>query len=102
MMYFHGSTDAVLKDGEYVLLPPSVTGVIQEEGRKKNLDKVFFTADYGLAKIYAGRARQRFGGNPVVYRVIPMGKVETIDERPGASVYMAEWAFIEKIETGSL
>lgn len=33
-MYLHGSTDAVLKDGEYVLLPPSVTGVIQEEGRK--------------------------------------------------------------------
>jgi len=33
-MYFHGSTDAVLKDGEYVLLPPSVTGVIQEEDRK--------------------------------------------------------------------
>lgn len=97
MMYFHGSTDAVLKDGEYVLLPPSVTGIIQEEGRKKNLNKVFFTADYGLAKIYAGRACRRFGGNPVIYRVIPMGKIEIIDERPGASVYMADWAFIEKL-----
>ncbi len=101
-MYFHGSTDAVLKDGEYVLLPPVMTGVLQEDGRKKNLNRIFFTSCLGLAKIYAGRARQRFGGNPVVYRVIPMGKVETIDERPGASVYMAEWAFIEKIKTGSL
>lgn len=96
-VFYHGTSTAVIKECEYYLLPPSVTGIIQEAGRKKNLDKVFFTADYGLAQIYAGRAKNRFGGEPVVYRVIPMGEVTVVDDRPGASVYMTDWAFIEKL-----
>ena len=61
MIYYHGtSTEA---DISYKLLPPSVTGVIQEAGRKKNLDAVFFTTDYGSAGIYAGRAVNRLGGS---------------------------------------
>lgn len=80
------------------MLPPVVTGKLQEKGRKKNLDKVFFTADKGLAKIYAGRAKNVFGGNPVIYRVIPMGEeVEIINNAKGATVYMTEWAFLEKV-----
>jgi len=76
MIYYHGTSTAVMSDEEYVLLPPSMTGIIQEVGRKKNLDKVFFTADLGLAQIYAGRAKNRFGGDPIVYRIIPMGEIK--------------------------
>ena len=34
----------------------SLTGRLSEEGRKKNLDRVFFTSSIGSARIYAGRA----------------------------------------------
>jgi hypothetical protein len=93
-MFYHGTSDAVFKG--HKLLPPSETGVISEQGRKKNLDKVFFTSDYGLAKIYAGRAINVFGGSPVVLRVIPMDDVETINSTKGASVYCTSWAFVEE------
>lgn len=76
-----------------MLMPPNVTGVIQERGRKKNLDKVFFTKDLGTAKIYAGRSKNVNGGNPKIYRVIPMGEVTKINDL----TYMADWAFIEEI-----
>jgi len=39
-------------------LPPANTGNISEKGRKKNLDKVFFTKDLKSAKIYADRAKR--------------------------------------------
>ena len=93
--FFHGSSSAV-KLG-HMLLPPSITGVIQEEGRRRNLSRVFMTRDIGSARIYAGRAVARFGGSPVVYRVIPMGRVETLHENKGSSVYMTEWAFVEEL-----
>lgn len=96
-IFYHGTSTGAMKEGTYKLLPPSVTGTISEQGRKKNLDKVFFTKDKGLAQIYAGRAKNVFGGEPVVYRVIPMDKIETIDDRKGASVYMTTWGFLEKI-----
>lgn len=89
-MYYHGSTTL---EGQFMLMPPNVTGVIQERGRKKNLDKVFFTKDLGTAKIYAGRSKNVNGGNPKIYRVIPMGKVTKINDL----TYMADWAFIEEI-----
>lgn len=90
MTFYHGSTTL---DGQYMLLPPNATGVIQERGRKKNLDKVFFTPDFGTAKIYAGRSKNVNGGIARVYRVIPMGEVTKINEL----TYMCDWAFIESI-----
>ena len=95
MMFYHGTSTAVGID--YRLLPPALTGVIEEVGRKKNLDKVFFTADEGSARVYAGRAVQRFGGRAVIYRVIPMGEVECLHSQPGTSVYAAPGAFVEKV-----
>src|SRR4051812_35330329 len=71
-VFYHGSSDAVLNADEFKLYPPEVSGKIQEKGRKKNLDRIFLTTDFGSAKVYAGRAVQRFGGSPVIYRVIPM------------------------------
>ena len=94
MTFYHGTSTAVGID--YRLLPPAVTGVIEEVGRKKNLDKVFFTSDLGSARIYAGRAVSKFGGRAVIYRVIPMGEVECLHDSPGTSVYFAPGAFVEK------
>ena len=92
-MYYHGSCSAA--GLEIRLLPPNVTGILSEKGRNRNLDRVFFTRDLGLARIYAGRAARALGGSPVVYRVIPMGDVVEMSAAPGASVFHAPWAFVE-------
>lgn len=69
------------------LLPPSMTNVISETGRKKNLDKIFFTKDLKSAKIYAQRAKNSFGGKPRVYKVLPFsGDVEWINKEKGSTV----------------
>jgi hypothetical protein len=94
-MYYHGTSTAC--NINFKLLPPEETNVLQEKGRKKNLGRVFFTEDLGLARVYAGRAVKRFGGTPVVFRVIPMGDIECLSEKKGASVYHSKWAFVEKI-----
>lgn len=93
--FYHGSSTAC--GIEHKLLPPEDSGFLQEEGRKKNLDKVFFTTDLGSARIYAGRAVNRFGGSPIIYRVIPMGEVTCLNDTVGSSVYYAQWAFVEQI-----
>lgn len=93
--YYHGSTtNANIKN---MLCPPVDTGVISEVGRKKNLDRVFFTEDIGLAKIYAGRAARSYGGEPVIYRVVSPVDVVCLNDTKGATVYHAEWAFCEEI-----
>lgn len=94
-MFYHGTSSAV--GITFRLLPPAETGVMQEVGRKKALDRVFFTADRRSADVYAGRAVQRFGGRPVVYRVIPMGEVEVINTSPGTTVFSTTGAFVELV-----
>ena len=94
-MYYHGTSDA-LGIG-HKLLPPSTTGRLQEAGRLKNLDAVFFSRDLGSARVYAGRACRRFGGRPVIYRVMPMGEVVEMNSTPGTTVYLAPWAFVEEL-----
>lgn len=74
-MYYHGTSTGVLIDHENpigeMIIPPSESGVIQEQGRKKNLNKVFFTKNPGSAWIYAGRTKNVLGGEPIVYIVEP-------------------------------
>lgn len=95
-MFYHG-TSVNLKVGDFIL-PPQVTQVMQERGRKKNLDKVFFTSDYKSAIVYAGRAGNSIGGNNrYVYSVIPVGDLECINANPGTSVFMATAAVIIKV-----
>lgn len=95
-VYYHGtSSNANLSN---LLSPPNETGIISEKGRKKNLDRVFFTKDIGLAKVYAGRACRSYGGKPELYRVINPVDVVCLDDRAGASVYHAQWAFIEEVK----
>jgi len=97
-VFYHG-TNKDFGAGDYVE-PPSITDNISEKGRKKNLDKVFFTLDKGSARIYAGRAVQSAGtGSPQIYTVQPMGDVEWVNKTPGTTVLMAPQArVIEKVE----
>ena len=62
-----------------------------------HLDRVFFTADIGLARIYAGRAARSIGGDPVLYRVVCPVDVVCMNDDKGASVYHAAWAFCEEL-----
>lgn len=88
-VFYHGTSD-LFGIGDYIL-PPSQTGKLQEKGRKKNLDKIFVTKDVGSAKIYAGRAVQQFGGNPIIYKVEPEN-ITVMHEMLGTSVYLADKA----------
>lgn len=94
-VYYHGSSSNAKI--ESMLCPPDSTGVLSEVGRKKNLGRVFFTEDLGLAKIYAGRAARSYGGEPKLYRVISPVDVVCLSDAKGATVYHAEWAFCEEI-----
>ncbi len=90
-VFFHGSS--TINSSEFMLLPPNNTGIIQEKGRKKNLDKVFFTMDKGTANIYAGRSYNQNGGQKKIFRVIPMGDIYKINE----FTFCSDYAFIELI-----
>lgn len=97
-MFYHG-TSVSLKVGDFIL-PPEATQVLQERGRKKNLNKVFFTADFKSAIVYAGRAGNAIGGNKrYVYSVTPVGNLECINSTPGTSVFMAAAAVITEVTT---
>lgn len=102
--YWHGSSTALLAQTDYRLLPPSVTGLITEPERArtgKNLDQVFFTADRASALIYAMRACRLYGGQPILFRVIPQAPVTCLQSTKGTSVYHAAGAFIEAIPQAS-
>lgn len=98
-LFFHGSSSAILPLDEYKLLPPAATGVLSESGRRKNLDRVFFTRDLGLAAIYAAKAVKRFGGRRVIRRVVvPSGDVSCLSNRKGATVFHAPQAWLDREE----
>jgi len=94
-VFYHGSSSNAGID--CMLLPPTDTDTLSEVGRNKNLDRIFFTSDIGLAKIYAGRAARSLGGKPVLYRVVCPVDVVCMDSRKGASVYHAAYSFAEKL-----
>ena len=94
MTFYHG-TARKFRIGE-ALVPPKEHGFeISEKGRKKNLDKVFFTSDVGSAKIYARRAVKSYGGIPHIYEVeVPNVDIEVINPTPGTTVFAAPMATI--------
>lgn len=95
-MFYHGTTTNANID--YKLLPPCESGTLSEEGRKKNLDKIFFTTSLNYAKVYAGRAVARFGGEPVILRVIPpVNETELFSDTVGCDIHIAPHAFCERI-----
>jgi len=73
MTYYHGTSD-IFEMGTYIL-PASCTHVLREDWRKKDLDIVFSTISYKSAYMYAKKAVEKYGGAPVVYRIIPLGNV---------------------------
>ena len=94
--YYHGSSSEC--EIQNMLLPPVDSDTLSEKGRLKNLDKVFFTGDFNSAKIYAGRACRQFGGNPVMFKVIPMSNIDCLNPKEGTTVFMSDWAFVEMIK----
>ena len=63
MEFYHGTSDVFdIKE----LLPAIETGNLREEWRKKLTNKVFFTNSLLSAEVFAKKAAQKYGGNPVV------------------------------------
>src|SRR5258707_501210 len=83
-IYYHGTSNNNITTK---ILPPSVTNCISEIGRKKNLDKVFFTTSFKSAMIYAKRAANQYGGSPRVVIVEPKGNIVCLNSTPGTEVY---------------
>lgn len=71
-IFYHGTTDVF--PIRKMLLPPAVTGVKREEWREKYTDNVFFTSSLPSAEMYAKKACKKYGGNPIVYAVEPVGQ----------------------------
>lgn len=70
-----------------------VTSIKREEQRKKFTDKVFFTTSILSASMYAKKACKKYGGNPIIYIVKPIGQFfNTIDTE-----YIADRAWILNI-----
>lgn len=88
MIYYHGTANDQITDK---VLPPSITGCISEVGRKKNLDKVFFTTSYKYALIYASRAANQYGGKGIVLQVEPVGQIVCLNANAGTEVYYSNY-----------
>ena len=71
MKYYHG-TSSSLDVGSY-LLPSIDTDVLREDFRSKLRDVVFVTSSVVSAEKYSKKAVEKFGGNPVVMVVSPIG-----------------------------
>ena len=71
-MFYHGTTSKFEING--MILPASVTGIKRESWRTKHIDEVFFTISKCSAYMYAKKACEKYGGEPVVYAVKPIGR----------------------------
>lgn len=93
MTFYHGTSDAL--PIKTMLLPACNTGNLREEWRKKLVNKVFFTTSLMSAQKYAKKAAQKYGGNPVVYEVKPIGDIWN----PNNNEYVADRArVIRKVD----
>ena len=72
MLFYHGTTD-IFKIRK-IILPPVITNNKREDWRKKNNDKVFFTTSLLSASMFAKKACNKYGGNPIIYIVKPIGQ----------------------------
>ena len=70
--FYHGTSDIFPISFIY---PAIETGNLREEWRKSFIDKVFMTNSIFSAERYAKKAATKFGGNPIVYIVHPIGDV---------------------------
>ncbi len=89
MTFYHGTTDIFKID---TIKPAQETNNLREEWRKKLTNKVFFTPSLMSAQKYAKKAAQKYGGEPIVYIVKPIGDVWHIN----TNEYVADRAKIIK------
>lgn len=71
-IFYHGTSDNC--NVKKIILPPIYTKNLREEWRKRYINKVFFTTSLLSAENYAKKACKKYGGNPVVYIVKPIGQ----------------------------
>lgn len=69
--FYHGTSDTL--EVKKIILPPNQANNLREEWRKKYIDKVFFTASLLSSENYAKKACKKYGGNPVIYIIKPIG-----------------------------
>lgn len=67
---YHGTVMEHVPESTVDLLAPIDTGVFREDFRTKHQNVVFATNSLKSAWSYAYKAKNKFGGSPVVYRVI--------------------------------
>lgn len=90
--FYHGTSSA-LHIGDKIL-PPSDTGYLREDFRKRQMSRVFCTNSLLAAHKYASKSVKRYGGKPVVFLVNP--DVESLYYNKGAEEYSSN--FCEVIE----
>lgn len=90
---YHGTSDYLKLNKSDVLLPPNISNVLSEIGRKRNLDLVFLTPNFNYAKIYAGRATRKFGGKPVIFEIKPVG-AKIYKSNDGDTIITCEHGYI--------
>ena len=73
MKFYHGTSDKC--NITKTIIPPDRSGTLREDFRKDLQDVVFITNSVKSAESYAKKATKKFGGNPIVYRVEPVGYV---------------------------
>lgn len=97
--FYHGTTTA-LEIGDFIL-PPKQTGK-QTEPRVQRRGKIFLTQDLDYAYQYANIATKKWGGEPVVYEVIPDGYVKQIAGPPKSAFHAEKAKIYKKIEKGEV
>ena len=100
MKFYHGTSS--LAGIEVQILPPDLHDFgINEKGRTKHSQKVFFTTVKGYAQKYAKTACKRVGGTPVVYEVLPVNP-KLMVKVDGCDVYYDSEALVyKKCEVGT-
>ena len=71
-IFYHGTSDSLRI--RKILLPPITTNRKREHWREKYEDKVFFTSSLVSARRFAKKACDKYGGNPIIYIVRPIGQ----------------------------
>lgn len=93
--YYHG-TSTVLNIKE--ILPPYLSGIKREGFRSYNDNLIYITSSFGSARRYAIKATLKFGGVPVVYKVIPDDSItyRTNNEYTAKSADIVDTYIIER------
>ena len=84
-IFYHG-TSSNANIGDVILPPEAHKFGVNEPGRTKNLDKVFFTTLPDYALTYARRACSRMGGVPVLFKIWVQNPTK-MTETPGIDIY---------------